>query len=1740
MNDTDSFTLGLFDSTALSGWSPAVPTPAWGSDDSDEQDANPAERTANGDRVAPAAGLVPRGDNFRLAGDRDLARGWSARARDNIAAIRLSKDLEQADRAPTPEEQARLLRFIGFGATELAQNCFRRPGEDAFRSGWEDIGAELEAAVTPAEYAALQRATQYAHYTPEPVIRALWHAAEHLGFAGGRVLEPGMGTGLFFALLPDTLRPSCRLTGIEYDPITARIARLVHPEALVRCEDYTRSKLGGSFDLVIGNPPFSDRVVRADPATRALGLRLHDYFIARSIARLRPGGLALFVTSTGTMDKANPAAREHIAGMADLIGAVRLPEDSMRATAGTSVVADILVFQRRAEEESPAGAAWRDLVTVANAVTEDDDTDAAAVIQVNRYFAEHPEMVLGAHVLKRGIYGPGLAYTCRARPDDDLAESLAAALARLPAGIVPAPAETLDDDADTDVEVDTLPAAGTAAEGATVKEGSYLVGPCGRLMQVVNGAAHPVGVKTGRGGDGIVPRDEKIIRALLPIRDAIRAVLRAQAAERPPLAFPSAAPTEPLAAAPWAEAQTRLRIAYGTFVRAHGPINHTVIAVATDPETGEERESHRRPNLSPFADDPDCWLVASIEDHDLETGLARMGAIFRERVIAPPAPPLIATAADALAVTLNETGRVDIDHLAELLDCDADTAIDRLGEAVFRDPATEQWETADAYLSGAVRTKLAQAAAAAERDPHYARNVAALRLVQPEDLPPSDITARLGAPWIPADDVETFAAEVMATRTTIRHTVEIASWSVDAAPFAYSAAGTSEWGTSRRNAGWLLHDALNSVTPQIFDTVIEDGVEKRVLNGEATEAAKEKLARIKDAFTAWVWTDPDRTDRLARLYNDRFNNLVPRRFDGTHLTLPGASTIIRLYPHQKRVIWRIVASGSTYIAHSVGAGKSYAIAGAIMEQKRLGLIGKAMLVVPGHCLAQVSREFLQLYPAARILVADETNFVKAKRARFLARAATANWDAVIITHAAFRFIPVPAAFERDLIRAQIDACVELAGGHAGEDRVTRKRLEAMKEKLGEKLAALKPRQDDMVTLEEIGIDQIIVDEAQEFRKLSFTTNQVNLKGVDPDGSQRAWDLFVKARFLDSKRADRPGQPDHVPGHVPGRALIQASGTPITNTLGEMYTLLRFQAPEALRERGIHEFDAWASAFGDTTTELELQPSGAYKPVTRFASFINVADLMMMFRSVADVVQKTDLRGLVTLPRIRTGQRQLITAEASPTFRDYQQHLAARIAAIEARKGKAQKGDDILLSVITDGRHAAIDMRLVWNGSADEPGNKLNRLIDNVHRIWMETAELAYLRPDGTPWPNNGAGQMIFSDLGTLNVEATRRFSAYRWIRQQLVARGVPAGQIAFMQDYRKSADKQRLFADFRAGRVRILIGSSDTMGTGVNVQQRLKALHHLDVPWLPSQIEQREGRIERQGNQHEEIDILAYATLGSMDATMWQNNERKARFIEAALSGDRTIRRIEDAGSQANQFAMAKAIASGDSRLMRKAGLEAEIARLQRQRAAHVDDQHAIRRQIRDARHDQTHAEARIVAIDADLARREPTRGDQFSMEVEGRRIAQRKAAGSALLTKTRLALRDRAGRSWTVGRIGGFDLVCDIRPGGPDGRLEPTLMLERTDLSQPISLDRETTAAGIIARLEHALDRMEGELEEQRRRAADARVRLAGYEPRLGEVFPLQGELDDKLMRLAEIEVDLSCATENNGGVLRRTMTCL
>ncbi|MDR6955433.1 N12 class adenine-specific DNA methylase/adenine-specific DNA methylase [Ancylobacter sp. 3268] len=1695
MAHDDPFTLNLFGNTALScGLSLGVTAFAGdfeadpGDDDPDPTTPAPARAPASAGPIARVKPSSERGVNFHLDGDRGLARGWKARARDNIAAIRLAAEIEADARPATRTEQETLVRFTGFGASDLANGVFRRPGEAMFRAGWEEIGAELQDAVDDAGYASLARCTQYAHFTPEFIIRAIWAGLQRLGWRSGRVLEPGIGTGLFPALMPEGLRAVSHVTGIELDPVTARIARLLQPRARIVTGDFARTELPASFDLALGNPPFSDRTVRSDRAYRSLALRLHDYFIARSIDLLKPGALAAFVTSHGTMDKADATAREHIAKSADLIAAIRLPEGSFRTEAGTDVVVDILFFRKRKVGEPEGDQSWLDLDEVRAADGEE------APIRVNRWFARHPDLVLGTHAMTSGPFGE--IYTCQPREGEELATVLDTAISLLPEALYDGEPTSIDvDDAAEDADIDL-------SASRHVREGSYVFDPVRGLMQVIDGASVAVTVRKGRSGDGVPEKHIRIIRKLIPIRDAVREVLKAQELDQP-----------------WKDAQVRLRIAWSSFVRDFGPINHTTVSIAEDEETGEVRETHRRPNLQPFLDDPDCWLVASIENYDLDTDTAKPGPIFSERVIAPPASPVITSAADALAVVLNERGHVDLDHIAELLHADGDAVVAELGDAIFRDPETGSWQTADAYLSGPVRDRLKAAEAAAALDPSFARNVRALVEVQPADLRPSDITARLGAPWIPASDVVAFVKEAMGADIRIHHMPELASWTVEARQLGWLAAGTSEWGTERRHAGELLADALNSRVPQIFDIVRDGDSERRVLNVVDTEAAKEKLAKIKTAFQSWVWSDPDRTDRLARVYNDRFNNIAPRAFNGDHLKLPGASGAFTLYAHQRRGIWRIISAGSTYLAHAVGAGKTMTFVAAIMEQRRLGLIAKAMLVVPGHCLAQAARECLALYPNARILVADETNFIKEKRARFLSRAATATWDAIIITHSSFRFIGIPSAFEQQMIQDELELYETLLTKVESEDRVSRKRLERLKQGLKERLEALATRKDDLLTINELGVDQIIVDEAQEFRKLSFATNMSTLKGVDPNGSQRAWDLYVKSRFIETKN--------------PGRALVLASGTPITNSLGEMFSVQRLMGHAALTERGLHEFDAWASTFGDTTTELELQPSGKYKPVSRFASFVNVPELIAMFRSFADVVMPEDLRRYVKVPAIATGRRRIVTAKPTAAFRRYQLQLDARIKAIEQRERPAEPGDDILLSVITDGRHAAIDLRLVDPGTDNEPENKLNALIGNALRIWRETAERTYLQPDGRPYELPGAAQMIFSDLGTISVEKTRGFSAYRWIRDELVRLGVPAGEIAFMQDFKKSEAKQRLFGDVRAGKVRFLIGSSETMGTGVNAQLRLKALHHLDVPWLPSQIEQREGRIVRQGNQHDEIDIFAYATEGSLDATLWQNNERKARFIAAALSGDTSIRRLEDLGEgQANQFAMAKAIASGDQRLMQKAGLEVDIARLERLRAAHQDDQFAIRRQIRDAERDIAHATRRIEEIGQDIARLVPTTGEAFSMTVNSTAFSERKAAGRAVMKEILTLVQNQHEGETVLASIGGFDLLHDGERSDRGESYRYDTMLRRAGHDHEIELPVTVTPLGAISRLEHALGGFHDEREGHRQRRIEAQRRLASYRSREGGTFIFAEELAKNRRQLVEVGKALAANNEADQAV--------
>ncbi len=1643
---------------------------------------------------ASAVEAIARIGNYYADADRALPPSWKERAAANLEAIRLSETLRRDKRPATRDEQRRLSLFTGFGASDLANGMFRDPTHQGFRQGWESMAQALEDAIDKVDLSALQRSTQYAHFTPERIVRALWAGVMRLGYRGGRVLEPGIGTGLFLSHLPDSVRAGSAFTGIEADPITARICAQIHPDADIREDDFGTSRIPSIFTLAIGNPPYANRTINSDPAYRRMGLKLHDFFIVKALDHVIPGGLAAFVTSQGTMDKSSPRIRQHIAQTSDLVGAIRLPTGTFRATAGTDVGVDILFFRKRFENEDGNGIAWTDIQPVY--------IPGAPGIEINEYFCDHPEMVLGRHAAEKSQYSADLEYVCKPESSRDLDADLAAAILDLPQDICACAPDILPMPIGGDITI-------VSNDNHRLREGSYFVAENGALMQIVEGHAKTITVKANRSDPGIFPKHAKLIRALIPIRDSVRAILSKQEA-RMDATFE----------------QRALGELYDSFVKKFGFINHTDITVRVDEQTQEKTEQHRQPNLSPFRDDPDVWLVASIENYDQEAGTAEKGLIFTGTVIQPEVVPQVRTASDALARSLHEHGHVELGFMARLLNRSEADILEELDTTLYQDPQTEGWLTADEYLSGRVRDKLKAAMTAAETNPLYQRNVLALEQVQPTDIPPSDITARLGAPWIPEMTVTTFINDVMGVKAKVTHVPQIASWSVAKTPFDLDGSVDAKWGTHRYSAHEAITDALNMRIPQIVDEIRDGhGGVTRQLNPKETEAAKEKLSILRQAFEEWVWKDATQADNLSAIYNTTYNNLVARRYDGRHLKMPGASAAFSFYEHQKNAIWRMVCGG-TYVAHAVGAGKSATMAAAIMEQRRLGLITKAILTVPGHCLAQCAREFLALYPMAKILVADETNFARDKRRRFLARAATGDWDCIVITHSAFKFIPIPVSFERSMMADMVSQYETIIAGLDANDRTNRKRVEARKETYKARLELLKSRKDDFLTISEIGIDQIIVDEAQEFRKLSFVTNQTSLKGVDPDGSQMAWDLYAKAEFIRHLRQQNSDTRITI-----DRALHLASGTPITNTLGEMYTVQRFMDHPSLVEREIDQFDAWASTFGETRTELELQPSGRYKPVTRFAEFVNVPELISMFRSFADVVSSDDLERYVKRPAVMTGKRQIITAPPSDRFKSYQKVMDARIKAIEERKGQPEKGDDILLSVITDGRHAAIDLRFVLPGCGDEPENKLNKMIDKIHEIYVASSDRVYLQPNGTPYERRGGTQMVFSDLGTLSVEAKRGFSAYRWIKMRLVQMGVPADEIAFVQDYKNSQAKNRLFADMRAGKIRVTLGSTKKMGTGVNAQNRLIALHHLDVPYLPSDIEQREGRIRRQGNQNEEIGIYAYATEGSMDATMWQMNERKARFIAAALSGDRSIRRLEDVGEDAvNQFAMAKAIASGDPRLMEKAGLESEISRLQRLKDAHYNNQHSLRGRIRDAERAVEYNTELADKLRRDIAAR-VSADDAFEMVIGSRTFTDRKDAGKALVTM--LYDIDNAGQSHTgdgtkrrpIARYRGFKLIYSSRIMAEFSitRLE----LDTGRLLHDLSTKSNTQGAVALRQVDEAIEKFDELLSRSEGRIAHEKNQIIQMSGLVGLPFSLDGELALKKEKLEEIDKGLRADDE-------------
>jgi N12 class adenine-specific DNA methylase len=1437
--------------------------------------------------LGPVADIIASRD-FRIAESHGVGRGTlREKAAANLEAIRILKLIEREDRPPSADEQTALVRYSGWGAlSALFQTC---PPKE-----FQPLATSLRGLLTEAEYDAARATTPNAHYTSPEVIAAIWHALCRMGVtAGAQILEPAAGIGHFFGLMPDALLSGARRTAVEIDSLSARIARTLYRDSIIHHSPFEAVTLPADFfDVTVGNVPFGNYAVH-DPAFRRqprLTRCIHDYFFAKCVAKTRPGGLLALITSRYTMDKQDAAVRRHLAETADLLGAVRLPNTTFQANAGTRVTADILFLRRREATTCSAGHAWESLRSV-------ETNDGPAFI--NEYFAAHPEMMLGQPSLENGQYGREFSFV---GPFD--ATSLRRALDRLPLDVYrPRTSRT--------PTVISIP-----ESCGRVKDGAY-VEHDGRLYIRQGDHFEPAQVTSSAAAR---------IRGLIRVRDAVREVLRTQLAD--------------LSNTVIIAAREELNSVYDSFVASYGPLSN-------------------RENTRAYAGDPDQPLLLSLENYDPETRTATKAPIFERRTIERYRPVQhTETAAEALAVCLNESGRVDWRRIEQLTGQDQDAAIQELDTLVFRNPEGGHWETADAYLSGNVRAKLAVAEAAACIDRAYQRNVEALAAVQPADLQPGEIAARLGATWIPAADVADFIAELLSVphdSVTVHYAAAIATWTVELDYRArYQVSNTTSHGTQRFTAGTLIDQGLNGRTPTAYDEH-EDG--SRTINQAQTLAAREKLQQISERFRTWVWEDAGRAARLARAYNDQYNNIRLREYNGTHLTFPGmARTCLRdgdLSRHQKNGVWRILQTRNTLLAHVVGAGKTWTMAAAAMELRRLGLANKSMFVVPNHLVDQWGAEFLRLYPTANLFIAGKEHFSTGNRQRAMSRIASGEYDAVIVSHRSFELLPVSDEWFDSFVQEQLDeleAAIREAKAEQCDNRRMVKELEKAKKRMETKLRKRADREskDDTLTFEELGISQLFVDEADLYKNLAYVTKMNRIAGLPNSDSNRAFDMYLKIAYLRQRTT---------------RGVVFATGTPISNTLAEMYTMLRYLAPELLTERNVDHFDAWAKGFGEAVTALELAPDGSgYRMHTRFAKFINLPELLLMFRTVADV-QTADM---IKLPRptLAGGRAAGIAAPATEALKAYVATLTKR--AEKLRSERVDPHVDNMLRITTDGRKAALDMRLVDAASDDHQGTKVNRAVAQIYSIWERTRA-------------ERLTQLFFCDFSTPDPV---RFNIYHDVRAKLIERGVPESEIAFIHDADTDAQKKALFDAVNAGRVRIMGGSTEKMGAGTNVQKLLVALHHLDAPWRPRDIEQREGRILRQGNSNAEVEVYRYVTEGSFDAYMWQTLETKARFIAQVMSGQTSVRCAEDLESGALTYAEIKAIASGNPAVIEKVKVDTEIRKLDQLRSVHATQQYQIKWQLRELPARIASAERGVSAIAADVDTRNANTGDEFLMTV--------------------------------------------------------------------------------------------------------------------------------------------------------------
>jgi N12 class adenine-specific DNA methylase len=1573
-----------------------------------------AGQSAYGRRVRKTEEPPRNPNSYRITeADRLGDGGPKQKFQQNLKAIETLRALDAQERPATTEEKAALVQYVGWGAMPQVFDDYNRE--------WAKERAALNANLSEEEFEQARSTTLNAHYTSPTVIGAMYQATARFGFQGGRVLEPACGIGHFIGLMPEDMLRRTTVTAVEIDPLTVRIAKALYPDADIRAQPFERTKLAdGFYDLAISNVPFGDYTVH-DPRWNSLKLPIHDYFFASALEKVRPGGLVMFITSRGTMDKLNSTLRELLRERAELLGAIRLPNDAFKRNAGTEVTTDIVMLRKLRRGESPTGPAWKATASYTN--------DLGEAFTINEYFAARPEMMLGRLRLTGRMYRD---HEPTLEPDGrSLADALAQAIERLPLGIYQAHAHHI---AEPNIE-ETIPAPDVVKPNAFCVHDGIV---CLREENVL------------RPLNDLPSETRSRIRGMIQVRDAVRDCLRAQV---------DGSPEERVI-----ETRQQLNVAYDRFAARFGPLN-------------------LRANQRAFDGDPDLPLLLSLETYNDETKRATKATIFTERTIHHRQPvEAVGTPKEALLVSLNECGGVDLDRMAGLLNQPVEEFLPDLKGVIFRNPQTNEWETDDQYLSGNVREKLAVADAAALTDPRFAENVEALKSVQPADLAATEIDVRLGSVWLPSGDVKDFTHQLLniPSGVEVGHVHALGTWHLNANWEARGAtANTTDWGTDRYTALELIEDALNLKTPTVYDTVDD----KPVVNAQATEAAREKQERIKERFKEWIWSDDGRRDRLCRLYNDTFNHTRVRTFNGDHLTLPGASGAIELHGHQKAGVWRILQTPNTLLAHVVGAGKTFTMVAAAMELKRLGLARKPMFSVPNHMLGQFSTELLTLYPGANILVAGKEDFESQNRKKLFSRIATGNWDAVIVTHSGFERIPLARETQERFFEEQLHELEMIRRQHAdSSNRRLVKEIEKAKKRLEAKLQALaaEHKKDNTLTFEELVMDRIFVDEAHYFKNLFYVTKMTRIAGLPQTASERAFDMYLKVRHVQSLNG--------------GGGVVFATGTPIANSMAEMFTMQRYLQPEALKQHHLHHFDSWAATFGEPVTAMELSPDGAgYRLNTRFARFINVPELMQMFRQSADV----QTAAMLNLPRPKLdGEKPMIrNASATEELKEFVQSLAAR--AEKLKGGRIDPRVDNMLKITSEGRKAALDLRLMKPSSPDEPQGKVNQAVESIHRIWQATGA-------------QRSTQLVFCDLST---PKDKGFSVYRDMAEKLKVMGIPEREIAFIQEFDSDASKLALFRDVRAGKVRVLFGSTQKMGSGTNVQERLIALHHLDAPWRPADVEQREGRILRQGNKNSTVQIFRYVTEGSFDAYMWQTLETKAKFIAQVMSGDMTIRRLEDLDSAALTYAEVKAIASGNPLVIEKAQVDAELMRLTRLRSAHAEEQYRIRSNLRRSHEDAEIFTSRLTNLRQDLAMRQDTTGDKFFIELDGQEMNNRGIAGELILRRAE-KLKNRLGDDVRLGRFAGFDLF--LRPSF-NNTVEVVVRGQNSYAARVTD-----TALGTIRSLEVTVQGFEERITRLEADLTDAHKRARELETKVGAAFEKEEHYQHLRRRQSEIEEQL------------------